>query len=213
MAPSTVFLGLTLGASLCLPHSIPAKRAKVSDPKEMARGRNTRAGPRFPSSRRRSRQESIRGNTSPAKTAQVTAAKGMPFSSSYRWMARAKITKTNTAPSRAVKGSTGRAVSAALAMDSSRYTHPGTRAAAATVRGMRGFPFSPAAACISSQAPMAHIPAVSTMVAQDGAQPRIRIRSGRPTTATITRLNIVSTLLLFSVKAYFFTPPNRRSRW
>ena len=192
MAPSTVFFGLTLGASLCLPHSIPANRAKVSLPKEMARGRNTLSIPTAGIIRSRSRQESIRGNTSPAKMAQVTAAKGMPCSSSYRWMARAKITKTNAAPSRAVKGSTGKAVNSNCSMDSSSYTHTGTRAAASTVRGIRGFPFSPAAACISSQAPMAHIPATRTMVAQAGATPRIRIRSGRPTTATITRLNIVS---------------------
>ena len=44
-APSIVFLGLTRGASLCLPKSIPAKRAKVSDPKEMARGTNTSSLP------------------------------------------------------------------------------------------------------------------------------------------------------------------------
>ena len=105
------------------------------------------------------------------------------------------------------------AASAALAMDSSRYTHTGTRAAAITARGIRGRPFSPAAARISSQAPMAHMAASSSMVAQAGAQPKIRIRSGRPTTATITRLNIASTLFFsMSVKDHFFTPPNRRSR-
>ena len=134
------------------------------------------------------------GNTSPAKTAQVTAAKGMPRSPSYRWIARANTANTNTAPSRAVKGSAGRAVSAAFSMDSSPYTHTGTRAPAAAVRGIRGLPFSPAAACISSQAPMEHMAASSTMVAQSGAQPRIAISSGRPTTATITRLNIPSAL-------------------
>ena len=69
----------------------------------------------------------------------------------------------------------------------------------------------PATACISSQAPMAHMAASNSMVAQDGAQPRISIRSGRPTTATITRLNIGSALFSISVKVYFFTPPNRRS--
>ena len=134
------------------------------------------------------------GNTSPAKTAQVTAAKGMPRSPSYRWIARANTANTNTAPSRAVKGSAGRAVSAAFSMDSSPYTHTGTRAPAAAVRGIRDLPFSPAAACISSQAPMEHMAATSTMVAQSGAQPRIAISSGRPTTATITRLNIPSAL-------------------
>ena len=135
----------------------------------------------------------------------------MPCSSSYRWIARAKIAKMNTAPNRAAKGSTGRAVSSVFSMDISPYTHTGTAAAAITVRGVRGLPLSPAAARISSQAPMAHMAASNSMVAQDGAQPRISIRSGRPTTATITRLNIGSALFSISVKVYFFTPPNRRS--
>ena len=39
--PSTVFFGLTWGASLCFPQAMPAKRAKVSLPKEMARGSHT----------------------------------------------------------------------------------------------------------------------------------------------------------------------------
>ena len=81
-------------------------------------------------------------------------------------------------------------MSSAVSTDISRYTHTGTSAAASTVRGIRGFPASPATACISSQAPMAHMPASSTMVAHAGAQPSTRIKNGTPTTATITRLNI-----------------------
>ena len=75
----------------------------------------------------------------------------------------------NTAPNRAAKGSTGRAVSSVFSMDISPYTHTGTAAAAITVRGVRGLPLSPAAARISSQAPMAHMAASNSMEAQDQA--------------------------------------------
>ena len=134
------------------------------------------------------------GNTSPAKTAQVTAAKGMPPLPVVPVDSQGEHGEHEHRAQQGGEGSAGRAVSAVFSMDSSPYTHTGTRAAAAAVRGIRGLPFSPAAACISSQAPMEHMAATSTMVAQSGAQPRIAISSGRPTTATITRLNIPSAL-------------------
>ena len=122
----------------------------------------------------------------------------MPCSSSYRWIARAKIAKMNTAPNRAAKGSTGRAVSSVFSMDISPYTHTGTAAAAITVRGVRGLPLSPAAARISSQAPMAHMAASNSMVAQDGAQPRISIRSGRLEHRISPFLNFCKGLFLYA---------------
>ena len=68
-------MGLTWGASLCFPQAMPAKRAKVSLPKEMASGNHTITVPWSPI-RSRSRQESISGKTSPPKMPAVRWAKG-----------------------------------------------------------------------------------------------------------------------------------------
>ena len=79
-------------------------------------------------------------------------------------------------------------------MDNSMYTHTGTSTAESTANTVRGFPASPATACISSQAPTPHMPHTRTMVAHSGATPSTKIKNGMPTTATITRLNIRSAL-------------------
>jgi hypothetical protein len=79
MPPPMVLCGLTRGAIFRFPNAMPANSAQVSLPKEIASGSQTSSRP--PGIiRSRSRQESISGNTTPAKMAAVTSEKDTALS-------------------------------------------------------------------------------------------------------------------------------------
>ena len=82
-APSTVFLGLTRGASLCLPSAIPTNSAAESEQKAATSGIMTRPPP-CSISRSRIRQLKASGMAMPAMrmvhTSRYASARGVPNS-------------------------------------------------------------------------------------------------------------------------------------
>ena len=164
--------GADLGGQLVLAAQHPGKEGEGVAAKGDAKGQKHQQHPRIAGTiRSRSRQESIRGTPARRRWRQVTAAKGMPCSSSYRWMARAKGQKMNTPRPTGPSPAAGAGQSAPCSQwTSPGYTHTGT-AAAPGPSGDQGLPLLPRRGRISSQAPMAHMAATSSMVAQDGPSP------------------------------------------
>ena len=207
-APSTVFLGLTRGASLCLPKSIPANRAQVSEPKEMQSGKNTSSIPMEDTIRSRSRQESISGNTGALKIAAVTAAKGCPDPRhSGGWPAGRPRTRTllpDAHQGQLRQCGELRRLHRHLRVHAHRHQRRRQHR-----QGIRGFPPPrPRRASAPRRRWRTCRPAAPWWPTQGPAQ--YQNQNGTPTTATITRLNIKKSVLI-SVKDYFFTPPKRRS--
>ena len=199
MAPSIVFLGLTRGASLCLPKAIPANSAAESE-QNAATSTISTIPPPCSISRSRIRQLKARGMATPAATIAHTSrnasARGVPYSTT---------TLTNSRTSHAASS---HAISAAAPAS----PIPPRYVCRITVTPM--MPLRPhqrraisllETADSSSWAPTAHRAHSSIAVAQSGAMINTNNSRGIPTTATKILCNI-------DAPCYDLTPPNRRSR-